>query len=117
MSCNTRNGHIPFDNQNVVYPNPALNAGIERWVGDADALNYIAKYYTPTGRLTVPVQTLHSDRDPVVPAWHENAYAQLVVDEGASDLLEQTTISAYGHCAFTPQQVLTAFDQLIARLP
>jgi len=111
------NGHIPFDNQHEVYSNPALNAGIQRWVGDADALNYIAKYYTPTGKLTVPVQTLHSDRDPVVPAWHENAYAQLVVDEGASDLLEQTTISAYGHCAFTPQQVLTAFDQLIARLP
>jgi pimeloyl-ACP methyl ester carboxylesterase len=110
-------GHIPFDNQNVVYPDAALNLGIQRWTGDADALNYVAKYYTPTGRLTVPVQTLHSDRDPVVPAWHENAYAQLVGEEGASDLLEQHTISAYGHCAFTPQQVLTAFDQLIARLP
>ncbi len=110
-------GHIPFDNQNVVYPDAALNAGIQRWSGDADALNYIAQYYTPTGALQVPVQTLHSDRDPVVPVWHEDVYAQRVLDQGAAELLEQTVVSAHGHCAFTTQQVLTAFDRLVERLP
>ena len=110
-------GHIPFDNQAVTYPNPALDLGIQRWAGDADALYYVAKYYTPTGNIVVPVQTLHSDRDPVVPAWHEDLYAARVADWGATNLLEQAVVSSYGHCAFTPQQVLTAFDRLIERLP
>lgn len=110
-------GHIPFDNQSVVYADGALNLGIQRWTGDPDALNYIAQYYTPSGDIRVPVQTLHGDRDPVVPAWHEGIYAQLVADQGTTDWLEQTLVSSYGHCAFTPQQVLTAFDRLIERLP
>jgi pimeloyl-ACP methyl ester carboxylesterase len=111
------NGHIPFDNQDVIYPDAALNLGIQRWVGDADALTYVAQYYTPSGRISVPIQTLHSDRDPVVPAWHEDLYAARVAEQGLSDLLEQTLVSSYGHCAFTPQQVLTAFDRLVERLP
>jgi len=111
------NGHIPFDNQNVTYADAALNLGIQRWVGDADALNYVSHYYTPSGRIAIPVQTLHSDRDPVVPVWHEGVYAQLVAGQGTTDLLEQSVVPAYGHCAFTSDQVLTAFDQLIARLP
>ena len=109
-------GHIPFDNLDVTYPDAALNLGIQRWAGDADALNYVAQYYTPSGRISVPVQTLHSDRDPVVPAWHEDLYAARVAEHGLSDLLEQTLVSSYGHCAFTPQQVLTAFDRLMDRL-
>jgi pimeloyl-ACP methyl ester carboxylesterase len=111
------NGHIPFDNRDVVYADPALDLGIQRWTGDPDAMNYIATYYTPNGDLDIPVQTLHSDRDPVVPAWHESTYAQRVADQGATDLLRQTIVASYGHCAFTPQQVLAAFDSLIARLP
>jgi len=110
-------GHIPFDNQGVTYADSAINQGIQRWVGDADALNYVDHYYTPSGRISVPVQTLHTDRDPVVPQWHEGIYATRVTDQGLADLLEQTVVSSYGHCAFTSDQVLTAFDQLIARLP
>ena len=83
----------------------------------SDALNYVDHYYTPSGRISVPVQTLHTDRDPVVPQWHEEIYAARVTDRGLADLLEQSVVSSYGHCAFTSQQVLTAFDQLIARLP
>ena len=86
-------------------------------MGDADALNYVAHVLHAERRASVPVQTLHSDRDPVVPAWHEGLYADAVADQGTTDLLEQAIVSAYGHCAFTPQQVLTAFDRLVDRLP
>jgi pimeloyl-ACP methyl ester carboxylesterase len=110
-------GHIPFDNRDQVYTNPGLNQGIQRWMGDPDALNYVAQYYTPTAAIRVPIQTLHSDRDPVVPVWHEGIYAQHAAEQGTSDLLEQMTVSAFGHCAFTDQQVLAAFEQLLARVP
>jgi pimeloyl-ACP methyl ester carboxylesterase len=114
-------GHIPFDNRSTIYTgsvdDATLNAGIQRWTGDRDALAYVAKYYTPTGALQVPVQMLHSSHDPVVPAWHEERYAGLAADQGSTALLEQVIVPAFGHCAFTDEQVLTAFDRLMDRLP
>lgn len=109
-------GHIPFDNRDVVYGDPGLNQGIGRWTADPAALNYIEHYYEPTGAIRVPLQTLHSDRDPVVPAWHETIYRQRAVDQGTTGLLDQTTIPTFGHCAFTVADVLTAFDRLLARV-
>jgi len=110
-------GHIPFDNRDVVYAHPGLNQGIQRWTGDPDALNYAAKYYTPTAAIRIPIQTLHTDRDPVVPVWHEAIYAQHAIEQGTTDLLQQMTVSAFGHCAFTGPQMLAAFGQLLARVP
>lgn len=109
-------GHIPFDNRDVAYPNTALNAGIQRWTGDPDALNYIAKYYTPTGLIDIPIQTLHTDRDPVVPKWHEYEYLASATAQGTTALLEQLIVPAFGHCAFTNAQVLVAFDRLVERM-
>ena len=113
-------GHIPFDNRGVTYSGSlndgALNTGIQRWTGDPDAMEYMAKYYTPSGALQIPVQTLHGDRDPVVPAWHEKVYAKAVADQGAEDLLEQVVVPSFGHCNFSNDQVLTAFDRLVERM-
>lgn len=113
--------HIPFDNRETVYTgsadDAALNEGIQRWTGDADAMNYIAHYYTPTGGLQIPVQTLHTSRDPVVPAWHEDIFAKNVADQGATRLLEGNIVTAFGHCNFTDAQALAAFDRLVERLP
>ena len=113
-------GHVPFENRQVTYTgsfdDAALNLGIQRWSGDPDALNYIAQYYSPTGAIRVPVQTLHSDRDPVVPAWHEALYADIVDRQGATDLLEQRIVTAYGHCAFGSGEVLLSFDRLVDRV-
>jgi pimeloyl-ACP methyl ester carboxylesterase len=113
-------GHIPFDNQDTVYvgssDDAALNAGIQRWAGDPDAMNALSHYYDPTGALQVPVQTLHTDRDAVVPVWHEALFADLVRMQGAAELLEQRIVPAYGHCTFTPDQTLVAFDRLVARV-
>lgn len=114
-------GHIPFDNRDTVYSGSfddvALNAGVQRWTGDPDALNYVATYYTPTGALQIPLQTLHGSRDPVVPVWHENLYAQTVAGQGATGLLEPVVVPSFGHCTFTDAQLLAAFDRLIERMP
>ena len=113
-------GHIPFDNREATYAgsfdDAALNTGIQRWTGDPDAVNYMATYYTPTGALQVPVQTLHGSRDPVVPVWHEDLYAHAAADQGAAGLLEQVVVPSFGHCNFSNEQVLAAFDRLIDRL-
>jgi pimeloyl-ACP methyl ester carboxylesterase len=106
-------GHPFFDNTATVYPG-AANSGVARFVASPDALNYFEHYFTPTGDLTIPMLTLHTTRDPAVPLFHEAEYAALVAQHGANSFLTQRTVNAFGHCAVTDAQVLSAFDALIA---
>ena len=79
-----------------------------------DARNYLQRWYQPKGNLRIPVLTLHTTMDPVVPFWHQPAYAAIVADAGRSDLLVQRTVDSYGHCAFTPEEHITAFMDLVS---
>lgn len=101
-------GHSFFDNMNTVYP-PAVDALVRRYASRPDAVNYIERYYTPTGAITSPMLTLHTTRDPVVPLFHETIYAGLA----PADLLVQRTVNRFGHCTFNQQEMLTAFDDLV----
>ena len=112
-------GHIPYDNTAVVYSgsfdDAALNAvgGVERFSSDPDAVNYISKYYDPSGKLQIPVLTLHTLLDPVAPYdIHEGPYAAAVATAGSSNRLVQQSVARYGHCAFQLQEELNAFDGL-----
>lgn len=90
---------------------PYQGAGIE---ATPDALNYVQKYYTPTGNLRIPMLALHTDRDPLVPVFHEAIYAAVVAEAGASANLRQRMVERYGHCTFAEAEVLAAFDELTA---
>ena len=105
-------GHPFFDNTNAVYPG-AANAGVGRFTAAPDAINYFDHYFSPTGQISIPMLTLHTTRDPAIPLFHEAEYAALVAEQGASGWLTQRTTNAFGHCAFTDGQVLSAFDALI----
>ena len=111
-------GHGYFDNTGTTYSgssdDEALNDDIARFSASADAQRYIENYYTPTGRLQIPVVTLHTTRDPVVPFEHEAAYAGLVADADASALLYQRSVEAWGHCAFSADDMMRAFADLRA---
>ncbi len=112
--------HLPFDNTFTAYSdplapalNPLINAGIERFQSTPDAVNYISKYYSPTGQLSIPVVTLHTTRDPVVPIWHEDLYKAIADQKGSGNLLVQTKVDRFGHCAFTPEETFSAFTKLV----
>ena len=52
--------------------------------------------------------------DPLVPSWHEELYRQKVEAAGASEfLVDQIESSLFGHCEFTLEQVLGAFETLV----
>lgn len=111
---------LPFDNTKTIYSdlltpelNAMINAGVQRYQSTPDAANYIRKYYTPTGKLKIPVVTLHTTRDPVVPIWHEDLYKAIATKSGSSDLLFQTKVDAFGHCNFTNDETITAFTKLV----
>jgi pimeloyl-ACP methyl ester carboxylesterase len=112
-------GHSPFDNSETVYTGllPAalladLNARVMRFTETPDAANYLARYYEPTGELSIPVLSIHTTRDPVVPFFHESVYGARVAAAGSSGLLSQRSISRYGHCTFTIGEMTNAFSAL-----
>ncbi|HSC06525.1 MAG TPA: hypothetical protein VLD59_06845 [Steroidobacteraceae bacterium] len=115
----TTHGHMPYDNSATVYSgsqdDAALNAGVARYVSDPPAENYMEHYYTPSGDLHIPVLTLHTTRDPVVPISHEQMYAQAVQTAGATPYLLQRTVNAFGHCTGTgfPAAETAAFSTLV----
>ena len=61
----------------------------------------------------MPVLTLRNGLDPISPSFHEPAYRQQVTDAGRGDLLVQRLSTApYGHCGFSPSEMLKAFHDL-----
>jgi pimeloyl-ACP methyl ester carboxylesterase len=110
-----------FDNTEVAYTSAALpattladiNAAVGRFEASPAALNYLEQHYQPSGALEMPMLMISNARDPVVPGIHRSVYAALVDAAGRSDLLVQRTFPDYGHCLFTPEQIGTAFADLV----
>jgi hypothetical protein len=69
--------------------------------------------YETSGRLKSPLVTLFNVNDFIVPSWHEALYRAKVMEAGASEfLVAQIPSTTFGHCAFSLQEVLTAFGAL-----
>ncbi len=111
-------GRSPFDNTATVYTgsqdDAALNAGVGRFRSTPDAANYFEHYYEPTGRLRIPVLTLHTTRDAIVPFAHEPVYAGIVAAQGTGDRLVQRSFDRFGHCTFTVPEQVAALEELVA---
>jgi pimeloyl-ACP methyl ester carboxylesterase len=114
------NGKPTFDNSGTVYSGalpPAtlleINAKVGRFTAAPSALQYMQKYYEPSGDLLVPMLMLSDARDPVVPGFHQTTYAGVVAGMGRQNFLVQRQVPTYGHCVFTPAQLGTAFADLV----
>jgi len=93
----------------------ALNSLVDRYESHARGRAYARLWYETTGRLRVPTLTLHNGIDPLVPLSHEATYAVRVSNQGMSHNLVQRVSTAwqYGHCAFTVEEELGAFLDLV----
>ena len=109
-------GGRPYDNQHRWYSgsndDAALNAGVERFSADPEVLETASEYYETSGELSVPLVTLHTTGDPVVPYWHATRYRgkTLVADNIA--LHQHLPVVRHGHCSFQFGEVFAAFDYL-----
>jgi pimeloyl-ACP methyl ester carboxylesterase len=112
-------GGQPFDNQDPYrlysgsLDDAQLNAGVERISADEDALEAIEAHYQTTGKLNVPLVTLHTTGDPIVPYWHATQYVSKTAAAGRSAFHENIKVSGHGHCAFSYDQVNEAFNTLV----
>jgi len=123
-------GQSPYDNRSTVYTMgtpvipfaqlapviqgmiAASNQRVTRYDTTPAAQNYLENYYTPTGNLLIPVVSVHNMFDPLVPFFHEPAFAETVATAGASSMLLQRAIPNYGHCNFPTSVVVSSFQTL-----
>jgi pimeloyl-ACP methyl ester carboxylesterase len=93
-----------------------LNARVRRLAPAKDARSPAVNpvYAERTGRLTVPLLTLHETGDAWVPLSLEQAYRRRTIAAGTDRLLVQRVLRAGGHCTFDYQIRERAFDDLVA---
>ncbi|HET8627127.1 MAG TPA: hypothetical protein VFL91_06895, partial [Thermomicrobiales bacterium] len=87
-----------------------------RIAADPAAVAYLGRNVVFDGQLRLPVLTLHTTADGLVRVQNERAYADAVDAAGDGDLLRQVYVARPGHCAFTPAEMLAAFQALVARI-
>ena len=93
----------------------ALTAGAT--IGaDPDAIASLEETSVPTGELEVPQLTLHTTADPLVPVQHESVYADVVRRAGTNSLLRQAYLDHWGHCAFSPAELVAGLEALRYRV-
>jgi len=107
----------PFSNADLIYTGSgddfALNAGVRRYRAQAEAAQRMARFYTPTGKLTRPLLALHDTGDPLVPASTAYEYALQAQRAGHGDNFVQKFVNKQGHCVFTPDEIDRAFGELL----
>jgi pimeloyl-ACP methyl ester carboxylesterase len=93
-----------------------LNARVRRIrpVKDARSPAVNPVYAEPTGRLTVPLLTLHETGDAWVPLSLEQSYKRRTIAAGTDHLLVQRVVRAPSHCGVDGDTRRQAFDDLVA---
>ncbi len=80
------------------------------------ALFSLYRTSVPTGRLEVPELDLHTIGDNLVPVQNENYYRQLVDLAGRGSLLRQAYTNSFGHCNFSPSELVAGVEAITARV-
>jgi len=109
-------GGNPFDNSTVVYrgstDDEALNAGVERFTADPDAVAKLAYDADLSGLIVLPTLTLHALHDPTVSYRSEAIYEAIVRNAGRSHLLVQAATDEDQHSKLADGGYLTALAAL-----
>jgi pimeloyl-ACP methyl ester carboxylesterase len=114
-------GGQPFDNWTRVYTGSlddvSLNAKVQRFSADQAALDAIEAHYQTSGVPLVPLVTLHTTLDPIVPYWHETLYRSKVESHGMTPRHDNIPpVARYGHCSFEAGEVVNALNLLKQRV-
>jgi pimeloyl-ACP methyl ester carboxylesterase len=117
-------GGQPFDNRLKWYTGSdndrKLNGpgGVQRFTArlPLSALLDINSNYQTSGKLKVPLITMHTAGDPIVPYWHETLYNAKTLLGGTPLKHLNIPIARYGHCSFKASEALAAFAILVYRV-
>lgn len=105
-------GGQPFDNIGKWYfgskNDLLLNLKVERAAAESRAVTSLQKYET-SGLLSVPLVTMHTTGDPIIPYWHEPLYRQKIEATGSAGKHINLPVFRYGHCQFNVAEALLSF--------
>ena len=90
-----------------------LNVRVARFTASRAAVGALQAYKT-SGDLSIPLVTLHTTGDDVVPFWQELLYLGKVGVSGLGPFVP-LPVFRYGHCNFTPGEVLAAFGLTVGQ--
>jgi hypothetical protein len=90
-----------------------LNLRVQRFTA-APAARAAVRAYETNGDLSIPLVTLHTTGDEVLPFWHELLYLAKA-DLTARGRFLPLPVERYGHCNFTANEVLTAFGLMVSQ--
>jgi len=106
-----------FDNTGWHYSSPGLpaplladiNNRVARYTRTRGAADFLERFGEPSPRLRIPMMTLHTTRDPVVPVFHEDLLAQVA----SGPNLIQRRVERYGHTPFSAGELMPHFNDLV----
>ena len=111
-------GKNPFSNVDTLYAgsddDAALNAGVERFAADPEAVARLAYDADLSGLIVLPTLTIHGKADPTAFVWHEAAYRETVAAAGRSDLLVQTFTDEAEHSKLNTPEYAALFRAMMA---
>ncbi|MFI1439818.1 alpha/beta hydrolase family protein [Streptomyces fructofermentans] len=109
-------GRNPFTNQGVRYggshDDRALNAGVARFSADPTARRDLSYDSDLTGRVPLPVLTLHAIDDPQVVVEHEAAYRATLRSASQDDHLVQTFTTESEHSELSDSEYANSLSAL-----
>ncbi|MCX4672783.1 DUF6351 family protein [Streptomyces sp. NBC_01381] len=109
-------GRNPFGNRGVTYSgshdDKALNAGVERFSPDPTARRDLSYDSDLTGRVSIPVLTLHAIDDPTAFVEHEAAYRATLRGAGRENHLVQTFTTETEHSALSDSEYANSLSTL-----
>jgi alpha-beta hydrolase superfamily lysophospholipase len=112
-------GGSPYSNTGKVYSgtlnDSALNAAIARHAAAPAAVAAMNALQT-TGRPQIPLVTLHTTGDEIVPYGHNALYASKINAFGYEGRYDHQSAPRWGHCNFTVTEVQTALTTLQSRV-
>jgi pimeloyl-ACP methyl ester carboxylesterase len=104
-------GGNPFGNRFRLYFGSTndlrLNLQVQRFTASPVARAALDRYET-NGNLKIPLVTLHTTADELIPFWHELLYLPKV-DLSDRGRFLPIPVFRYGHCNFTANEVVAAF--------
>jgi len=110
-------GGNPYGNRNRWYfgskNDLLLNTRVARFTAAPAALLSLRNYQT-SGELSIPLVTLHTTGDDIVPVTQELLYL-LKFDASARGRFLPLPVFRYGHCTFTGSEVVNAFGLMLAQ--
>lgn len=113
----TLDGRNPFSNRTVVYrgsdDDAALNRGVARFDADPQGVAMLAADADMSGRIGVPVITLHAIDDPTAMVEYESVYKDVIAQAGNQDKLLQTFTDEREHSKLADPEYAALFDALM----